>query len=150
MEKEVKIVQEEIENLLKKIGVESTVEVEKGEESFLAVLDAQDDNALLIGKHGNTLASLELIVTLIVSNKLGEFKRVTIEVGSYRSEREKYLMELADKLKEEVISSGYDKPIRGLKPWERRFVHMYLQDDNDITTESTGEERERTLVIKKK
>jgi spoIIIJ-associated protein len=150
MEKEVKIVQEEIENLLKKIGVESTVEVEKGEESFLAVLDAHDDNALLIGKHGNTLASFELIVTLIVSNKLGEFKRVTIEVGSYRSEREKYLMELADKLKEEVISSGYEKPIRGLKPWERRFVHVYLQEDNDVITESNGEDRERTLVIKRK
>lgn len=150
MEKENKIIKEEVEKLLKQIGVESTIEVSSMEEGFKVLLDAGEDNALLIGKHGNTLASLELIITLITSNKLGEFKRTTVEVGSYRSEREQYLKDLADKLKEEVITSGYEKPVRGLKPWERRFVHMYLQDDNDVVTESEGEDRDRTLVIKKK
>lgn len=150
MEKENKIIKTVVEKLLKEIGITTTVEVESGEESFTVSLDAGEDNALLIGKHGNTLASLELVVTLIVTNKLGEFRRVTIEVGSYRAEREQYLQELADKLKEEVITSGYEKSIRGLKPWERRFLHMYLQEDSDVTTESIGEDRERTLIIKKK
>lgn len=150
MEKELKIVKEEIETLLKQIGVNSTIEVESNEEAFTALLDAGEDNALLIGKHGNTLASLELVITLIISNKIGEFKRVTLEVGSYRAEREKYLQELADKLKEEVTTSGYEKQVRGLKPWERRFMHMYLQEDSEVMTESVGEDRERTLVIKRK
>lgn len=150
MEKEIKIVKEEIEQLLKKIGVTATVEVNAQDEAFTALLDAKDDNALLIGKHGNTLSSLELIVTLIVSQELGEFKRVTIEVGSYRAEREQYLADLTDKLKQEVIESGYEKEVRGLKPWERRFVHLHLQDDDEVMTESVGEDRERTLVIKKK
>lgn len=150
MEKEVKLIQEEVEKLLKQIGINSDVEVVSNEESYTVALDAGDDNALLIGKHGNTLASLELIVTLMVSNKLGEFKRVTLEVGSYKAEREQYLKDLADKLKNEVIDSGYEKPVRGLKPWERRFLHMYLQDDPDVMTESVGEDRDRTLIIKKK
>lgn len=150
MEKENKIIKTVVEKLLKEIGITTTVEVESGEESFTVSLDAGEDNALLIGKHGNTLASLELVATLIVTNKLGEFRRVMIEVGSYRAEREQYLQELADKLKEEVITSGYEKSIRGLKPWERRFLHMYLQEDSDVTTESIGEDRERTLIIKKK
>lgn len=150
MEKNVTIVKEEIEQLLAKIGVQSTVEVSVHDDAFTALLDAADDNALLIGKHGNTLSSLELIVTLIVSQKLGEFKRVTLEVGSYRAEREQYLADLADKLKQEVIDSGYEKEVRGLKPWERRFVHLHLQDDDEVMTESVGEDRERTLVIKKK
>lgn len=150
MEKENKIIREEVENLLKELEIKSTIELEEKEESLIVRLDAGDDNALLIGKHGNTLASLELVITLIVSNKIGEFRRVTIEVGSYRSEREQYLEELASKLRDEVVDSGYEKTVRGLKPWERRFVHMLLQEDSDVMTESTGEDRDRVLVIKRK
>lgn len=150
MENQSELVKKEIEAVLKQIGVKSEVELEESENGFTAVLDAGEDNALLIGKHGNTLAALELVVTLITTNKLGEFKRVTLEIGSYREEREQYLRELVDKLKSEVIDSGYEKPVRGLKPWERRFVHMYLQEDSDVMTESIGEDRDRTLVIKKK
>lgn len=150
MKKANKIVNDEVTKLLEQIGVTSTVELQENDEAFTLKLDAGDDNALLIGKHGNTLASLELIITLIVSNKLGEFRRVTVEVGSYRSEREKYLEELSEKLKNEVIDTGFEKTVRGLKPWERRFVHMYLQEDENVMTESTGEDRDRVLVIKKK
>lgn len=150
MEKENKIIVKEVEKLLKQIGIATTVSVENNEDSFTVILDATEDNALLIGKHGNTLASLELIITLIASNKIGEFRRVTVEVGSYRSEREQYLKDLADKLKSEVTTSGYDKQVRGLKPWERRFMHMYLQEDDEVMTESIGEDRERTLIIKRK
>ena len=150
MEKEVNIIKEELEKLLKQIGIKSDVEVTASEEGFVVSLDAGEDNALLIGKHGNTLASLELVATLIVTNKLGEFKRVTIEIGSYRAEREQYLQDLANKLKDEVVTSGYEKQVRGLKPWERRYVHMFLQEDDQVMTESVGEDRDRTLIIKRK
>lgn len=150
MEKEVKVIKKEAEALLKQIGITSSAEVTGSDEGFIVVLDAGEDNALLIGKHGNTLSSFELILTLIVANKIGEFRRITLEVGSYRAEREQYLVTLADKLKDEVITSGYEKQVRGLKPWERRYLHMYLEEDADVMTESIGEDRERTLVIKKK
>lgn len=150
MEKELKVIKDEAEKLLSEIGIKSEVEVNTSEEGFTANFDAGEDNALLIGKHGNTLSSFELILTLIVSNKLGEFKRVTVEVGSYRAEREQYLENLADKLKEEVVTAGYEKQVRGLKPWERRYVHLYLESDDQVTTESVGEDRDRTLIIKRK
>lgn len=150
MEKELKIIKEEAEALLAKIGIKAEAQVNTVEEGFSVNFDAGEDNALLIGKHGNTLSSFELILTLIVSNKIGEFKRVTVEVGSYRAEREQYLENLADKLKEEVVTSGYEKQVRGLKPWERRYVHLYLEKDENVTTESIGEDRDRTLIIKRK
>ncbi len=150
MEKELKVIKKEVEKLLKEIGITSEAEVSTSDEGFTAILDAGEDNALLIGKHGNTLSSFELILTLIVANKLGEFRRVTVEVGSYRAEREQYLETLADKLKDEVITSGYEKQVRGLKPWERRYLHMYLEKDADVMTESVGEDRDRTLIIKRK
>ncbi len=150
MEKESKVIKEEAEALLLKIGIKADVNVDTTDEGFTATFDAGEDNALLIGKHGNTLSSFELILTLIISNKLGEFRRVTVEVGSYRAEREKYLENLADKLKEEVVTAGYEKQVRGLKPWERRYVHLYLEKDDMVTTESIGEDRDRTLIIKRK
>ena len=150
MEKESKAIKDEAEALLLKIGIKADVNVEATDEGFTATFDAGEDNALLIGKHGNTLSSFELILTLIISNKLGEFRRVTVEVGSYRAEREQYLESLADKLKEEVVTAGYEKQVRGLKPWERRYVHLYLEKDDMVTTESIGEDRDRTLIIKRK
>lgn len=149
MEEQIKIIKEEAEGLLKKIGIDAQVEVEGQEDGFMVSLSTSE-NALLIGKHGNTLSSLELILSLIVSKKIGEYTRTIIEVGGYRKEREEYLKELAEKLRQEVIDSGYEKTIRGLKPWERRMVHMLFAEDDEVTTESTGEDRERVLVIKKK
>lgn len=149
MEEINKIVQEETENLIGKTGIDASVRVEEEDGSYKVQIDT-DENALLIGKHGNTLSSLELILSLIVAKKTGEFRRVTVEVGGYRQEREQYLRDLAERLKEEVIETGSDKTIRGLKPWERRIIHIHLGENEDVLTGSEGEERDRVLVIKKK
>lgn len=144
-----KTIQKEAEILLEKAGIEGTVRVESAEEGFQLFVDSQE-NALLIGKHGNTLSSFEYVLAMIVAKKTGEYKRLTIEVGGYRKEREEYLQDLAGRLRDEVLDTGIEKTIRGLKPWERRLVHMYLSEEPEVTTESTGEERDRVLVIKKK
>ncbi|OIP57220.1 MAG: hypothetical protein COX79_02560 [Candidatus Levybacteria bacterium CG_4_10_14_0_2_um_filter_36_16] len=144
-----KTIQKEAEILLEKAGIEGTVRVESAEEGFQLFVDSQE-NALLIGKHGNTLSSFEYVLAMIVTKKTGEYKRLTIEVGGYRKEREEYLQDLAGRLRDEVLDTGIEKTIRGLKPWERRLVHMYLSEEPEITTESTGEDRDRVLVIKKK
>ena len=143
------IIKDETEQLLDKVGIKAEVKVEEDGEGFKIHLDGEE-NALLIGKHGNTLSSLELVIALIVAKKTGEFKRIIIEVGGYRQEREDYLRDLAGRLREEVLESGNDKIVRGLKPWERRVIHMYLSEHADVVTESEGEDRDRILVIKKK
>ncbi len=144
-----KIVKEEIDKLFEKIGIKGTFEVETGEDSINVHIDS-DENALLIGKHGNTLSSLELILSLIVSRRTGEFKRMIIEVGGYRQAREEYLRDLAGRFRDEVIAQGGEKAVHGLKPWERRVVHMYLSEDPQIISESEGEDRDRVLVIRRK
>lgn len=136
-------------DLLEKLDIKPTVEVTAVEDGYSIVLNS-DENALLIGKHGNTLSSLESILSLMIAQKAGEFKRVVIEVGGYRKEREEYLRELTDKLRNEVVETGAEKRISGLKAWERRLVHMYLAESEDVITESTGEDRDRVLTIRKK
>lgn len=149
MEEKNKIIREETEALLNKAGIDATIEVKEVDEGFNVHIDASE-NALLIGKHGNTLSSLELVLSLIVAKKLGEFQRIILEVGGYREAREDYLIDLAERLREEVLTTGADKQVRGLKPWERRIIHMHLGESEGVATESEGEERERVLVIKKK
>jgi len=144
-----KVIKEEAEVLLDKIGTSGSVDVEEVDGNFNLHLDT-DENALMIGKHGNTLTSLELVLSLIIAKKVGEFKRIVIEVGGYRQAREDYLKDLAQRLHDEVLETGSEKTVRGLKPWERRVIHMHLGEMGDVITESEGEERDRVLVIKKK
>jgi len=150
MEKDlISLIQKETESLLEKVGITTNVTITEDEDGYKVGIDTEE-NALLIGKHGNTLSSLELILSLIAAKKTGEYKRVLLEVGDYRAEREQYLKELATRMKEEVASSGYEKIIRGLKAWERRLIHLMLQEEELVTTESRGEGRDRVLVILKK
>lgn len=142
-------IQQLASELLEKIGVQAKVQVEDSEEAVQVLIDTED-TALLIGKHGNTLVSYEYILSQMINTKLGEFVRIVVEVGGYRQEREEYLKGLADRLKDEVITSGGQRVLRGLKPWERRVVHLYLSEDGEIETESEGEGNERVLVLKKK
>lgn len=150
MEKDVKLIETKLQELFKLLEIDADIEVETTDEAYIVSVDAADNNALLIGKHGNTLSSLEYITYILVGKELSEEKRIIIEIGGYREEREIYLADLAKRLKEEVMETGIEKSIRGLKPWERRHIHMTLSEDADVTTESTGEERDRVLIIKKK
>lgn len=145
-----KTAKEEAELLLKDLEIEGKVEVEEEEDGIRIVIDAGENNAFLIGRHGDTLSSLQHILTLIVTKKAGEFVRLIVEIGDYRKQREEYLRNLAEKLKQEVVSNSIERTIRDLKSWERRIVHVFLTNDPDVVTESRGEGRERILVIKKK
>lgn len=139
----------ELEDLLALIGVKADVSIEQNESYYNVTVDS-DDNALLIGRYGDTLSSLEHILSLLVAQKNGEFVPLTLEIGGYRQEREVYLKDLASRVREEVLSSGREKILSDLKPWERRVIHMYLIEDGDVTSESEGEGRNRVLVVRKK
>ena len=143
-------IKEEAQKLLDLLNIQATVNVSMEDDVYKVEIDAGEENAFLIGKHGNTLSAFELILKMIIAQKSGEYKQITIEIGNYRMEREEYLKGLVERLKEEVEETGSEKPVRGLKSWERRYVHMLLKDDEFVYSESEGEGRDRVLVIKKK
>jgi len=80
----------------------------------------------------------------------GEFKRVSIEAGDYKKNRTEWLERLALDAKERALSQGKEVYLSELKSWERRVVHLLLQDDKEVTSESSGEGKDRVLVIKPK
>lgn len=145
--KEVKIAEQTFTELIKMLEINGAASVEMQEDAVSVILDTAD-SGMVIGYHGDMLESLQVVSSLMISKKLGRFVRVTIEVGDYRKNRTEYLQSLAQRTKEQVLSEKSEVELPSLKSWERRIVHLFLQDDPDVVSESAGEGKNRTLVIK--
>jgi spoIIIJ-associated protein len=138
-----------IKNFFVSLGVEATMEITEDAEAISIVLETED-TGIVIGYHGETLEALQLILSLVLAKENGEFKRVSIEAGDYKKNRTEWLERLALDAKERALSQGKEVYLSELKSWERRVVHLLLQDDKEVTSESSGEGKDRVLVIKPK
>ena len=147
--KQAKIIQDTTEELLKLLEVEGDFEFSITDEAIDLNLTTED-SGIVIGYHGDTLESLQLILSLCLAKRLGEFKRVSIEVGEYKKKREEWLRNLAAETRDRVVSENKEVYLSDLKSWERRVVHLILQDDQEVVSESVGEGKDRVLVVKPK
>lgn len=134
-------------DLMKRLELTGDVEVSEQDE-IVEILIKTEETGIVIGYHGEVLDSLQLILSLMVSQKLGRFQRITVEVGDYKKNRSEYLEKLALQVKEKVVREGREHAVSSLRPWERRVMHMLLKDDESVTSESVGEGKERVLIIK--
>lgn len=106
-----------------------------------------DDLGILIGRRGNTLASLQYIVFLMVSQRLKTHMPVSIDVEGYKERRRQSLTGLAQRMAERVVSTGQAVTMEPMPASERRIVHLALRDYEGVTTESIGEGDERKVTI---
>ncbi|MGA2967767.1 MAG: R3H domain-containing nucleic acid-binding protein [Candidatus Levyibacteriota bacterium] len=138
-----------IKNFFTSLGVDAEMEIVDDKEAIAITLETED-TGMVIGYHGETLEALQLVLSLILAKENGEFKRVSIEAGDYKKNRTEWLERLALDAKERALSQGKEVYLSELKSWERRVVHLLLQDDKEVTSESSGEGKDRVLVIKPK
>ncbi len=147
--KEQKSVEQVVEKLFALLEIEGTFELSAQDEALEILMDTKD-SGMVIGYHGEILESLQLIASLLIAKKLERFVRVSIEVDGYKKTRTEYLQKLANDARERAISENQEQVITSLKSWERRIVHVILQEDDQVTSESQGTGRERVLIIKPK
>ncbi len=147
--KEEKIIKDTTEELLKLLGIEGGIEINFGDEAVDIVLDTPD-SGVVIGRHGDILESLQLVLSIVISKKLNRFLRISLEVGDYKKNREEWLKNTALDAKNKVMSQGREITLPELKAWERRIVHLTLKDDEEVISESVGEGRDRVLIIRPK
>ena len=133
--------------LFSQLEVDGTFDLALKDDAVELMLDTKD-SGIVIGYHGEMLEALQLVLSLLVAKKLGRFVRVMVEVGDYRKNRSEYLEKLAFQVKEKVLSDNSEQTIHSLKSWERRIIHVLLQDDAEVTSESVGEGKDRVLVVK--
>ncbi len=138
-----------IKSFFKDLGIDAKFTIAEDEEVITVTLET-DDTGIVIGYHGETLEALQLVLSLLVAKQQGKFKRISLEVGDYKKNRSEWLERLALDAKERALSQNKEVFLSDLKSWERRVIHLLLQDDKEVISESTGEGKDRVLVIKPK
>ena len=109
-----------------------------------------EDSALLIGKRGETLQSIQFLVRMITSKQLGRKSNIQIDIEDYRRRRVRTLRNIAKNLAKEVIDSGEERTLEPMSPVDRRIIHVALSKNPKILTESEGKGRDRFVVVKPK
>lgn len=109
-----------------------------------------DDMGILIGKHGQTLDSLQYLTNLVANKNSNERVRIVIDVEDYRDRRIETLTRLAGRLADKVKRTGERVALEPMNPHERKIIHMALQGDRRVTTLSEGDDPYRHVVIELK
>lgn len=139
-------VSEILENILGLLALEGSFEVNEKEEGIFVTIDTEDAGRL-IGRNGETLTALQYLVNQILSRQQEEFKRVIVDVANWRSSKEEDLARRASEWAAQVLETGKPLELEPMPAWQRRVVHMTIQDTPGVASESEGEGIERHLVI---
>lgn len=106
-----------------------------------------DDMGVLIGKRGQTLDSLQYLVSLVVNKNVDEYIRVKVDTENYRERRKETLENLAKNIAYKVKRNKRPVSLEPMNPYERRIIHSALQNDKYVTTHSEGDEPFRRVVV---
>lgn len=106
-----------------------------------------EDTGFLIGYRGEVLNSLQTIITNIANKKSNGKIKIALNISGYREKREKDLQNLADRIAESVIKTGKSVTLEPMIAYERKIIHLRLQDNSKVKTHSIGEEPYRKLVV---
>lgn len=135
-----------IEELLKRMGIDVGVSA-KEIEDYISLEITTPDSALVIGRKGKTLETLQYLVNLIINQGEKERIKVILDTEGYRERRRVKLMELARTLAQRAKEENTEVFLEPMNPYERRIIHTTLAEDPDVETESVGEGMERQVVI---
>ena len=136
-----------LDNILGLLLLEGSYDIQEAEEGFNVMIETPDAGRL-IGFKGENLTSLQLLVNQMVSRNEGEFKRVILDVSGWRQNKEKELAEKTTQWAESVKESGEQMELEPMPSWQRRIIHMTVQEMDGVESESIGEGRDRHLVIR--
>lgn len=124
------------------------VNIDVKDERDLLLIDLSGDNmGLVIGYRGETLDSIQYLVSLVVNKEGERYKKVIIDTEGYRKKREETLRRLARRLAHKVEKTKKRVVLEPMNPYERRIIHSTLQYNSNVITYSEGEEPYRRVVI---
>ena len=140
------LVENELLNIVELMGFPSTVSVEAKGLTVQCVLTGEFEEKLT-GPEGKTLDSLQYLMRKIVTKKVPERLKLTVDVGNFREKRQEELKVRAVELAAMVKEDGKTQVIPALNPSERRVIHMALQEDKEIRSRSVGDGLFKKILI---
>ena len=138
MEEGIEIARQLMTGLLERIGVKAEVKGFLGEGDIYLEIQS-DREGILIGRHGRTLESLQFLINRMVNKQLKEPIRVVLDINDYRKRRADILKKMALRLGDKVKRMGHALTIGPFNARDRRIIHITLQEDPSLRTESFGE-----------
>lgn len=108
-----------------------------------------NDSSKLIGYRGETLNSIQIVMSTIANKNVMGKVRIILDIAGYREKRKKVLEDLADKISKTVIKTGKTIMLEPMPAYERKIIHTRLQNNEKVKTFSKGEEPYRKIVISK-
>ena len=136
-----------VSRVVSALGLEASVDIDERDDEIRATVNG-DDLGRLIGKHGATIDSLQHLAWRAAYQGLeGERKSVVVDAAGYRERRVAALQRQADRAASEALRFGRPVELEPMSAGERKTVHNYLAERNDVETHSEGDEPERRLVV---
>lgn len=140
-----------LEDLLSFFGLNTDVTARCDEEEVIELsVPSTHLNGFLIGQRGETLRSLQFLLSMSLKNKEAELTRVNIDVANYKRHRADHVADQVKEWAEEVMNTGEPMHLKPMTPVDRRTAHRAVADFPQLSSHSEGEGRDRHLVIEKK
>jgi spoIIIJ-associated protein len=151
LEEQADAVADFVEELLAQMDIDAIAEPRpEGERMYVDIVDGpEEDMALLIGKHGQTLDAIQELTRQVVSRRLDERILVIVDVEDYRKRRQDKLIARGLELADQVMRDGGEVELEPMSPLERKIVHDAVAGIDGVETFSRGEEPERFVVIRR-
>ena len=129
-----------------KMGAPATINVEKNGKQVKFILSGEKI-ALLIGKRGQTLNSLQFLTQLVINRFSGQYLNVMVDAEHYRERRNDTLIQLAQRLAQKAVQTKKEVSLEPMPSYERKIIHTALVENKKIKTYSSGEDPHRHIVI---
>jgi len=141
------IASEALQAIINRMGLRASVVVTEDTSEQVVLNMTGADLAILIGRQGETLNALQLIVGVIANRAAAGRARIVLDAEGYRERRAEALRQRAHEVARQVKETGREALLESLLAFERRVIHLELAEDPDVYTYSEGEGEDRALVI---
>jgi spoIIIJ-associated protein len=135
-----------LSNVTKKMGIDAQIKIKRAGKVVTFQLSG-DKMAVLIGKRGQTLNSLQYLTQLVANRYSNYYLQIVIDAENYRERRKDTLNQLAARLARQVIRTSKSVSLEPMPSYERKIIHAALSEFKELKTYSVGEEPNRHLVI---
>jgi len=143
-------IEKAVSEFFERMGFPAEVTIQEPKDLTIPIVVKIEEPQILIGKSGETLADIQRLLKILLKKSLGTEKSffIDLDINNYKKKKVEYLKETARSLADEVSLSRKEKELDPMPAYERRVIHMELQQRADVMTESVGEGAERRIVIK--
>ena len=138
-----------LEDILSFFGLNTDVSASADEDVIELDVPSTYLNGFLIGQRGDTLRSLQFLLTTTLHQKEATLQRVNVDVAGYKKQHNQRIADQAEEWAKKVMENGETMSLRPMNPAERRVVHKVVAEYGQLKTESEGEGRERHIVLSK-